>query len=172
MIRSRLVSKKGSAHTSRASAGRQHADAGSTAARPVETFDQTKLHWIAADCEYNWDCRCCRFSGKHCRLAAGCNQYSDASLGEIGRQCRKTIVLTLSPTVFDRDVLALDIPGFAQTFAKRGEKICRFAWRPAAQIANYRHRTRSERPSNRRATKNRDEFAPLHVRAPEKTSEA
>jgi hypothetical protein len=107
------------------------------------------------------------YTPKHCRLAAGCNQYSDASLGEIGRQCRKTIVLTLSPTVFDRDVLALDIPGFAQTFAKRGDKSCRFAWRPAAQIANHRHRrllrARNERPCCRSAAEKRDEIPSLHA---------
>src|ERR1700722_10037953 len=77
------------------------------------------------------------FAIRHSLLAP--HQYGDALPGEIGCLCRKTIVLALSPSVFDRYILAFDKPSFAQTFAKRGDKSSRVAQRPAAQITDHRH---------------------------------
>ena len=44
----------------------------------------------------------------------------DLTANQIRRQRRQSIVLTLGPTKFDRDVLALDVAGLVQTVAKRG----------------------------------------------------
>jgi len=65
--------------------------------------------------------------------------------------------LTLSPAVFDRNVLSLDIAGFAQPLANSGHKRHEQAGRRAAEEADHRHRlllrARGERPCDRRATK-------------------
>jgi hypothetical protein len=42
---------------------------------------------------------------------------------EIGPQGRQTIVLTFSPPVFHRHVLALDVAGFAQALANVGQEV-------------------------------------------------
>ena len=54
---------------------------------------------------------------------------------QLGRQRRQPIVLTFRPAIFDRDILALDITGFAQTLAERGN-----------EVARLRPRTRREKP--------------------------
>jgi hypothetical protein len=43
---------------------------------------------------------------------------SNLSADEIGSQCRQAIVMSLCPTVFDHDVLALDVAGFSESLMK------------------------------------------------------
>src|SRR5262249_55530059 len=76
------------------------------------------------------------------------------------------IVLTFRPSVFDRHVLALDVAGFAQALTEGDHGACERPRRRAVEEPNHRHRrllrARRERPSGRRATEQRDEYAPLH----------
>jgi hypothetical protein len=44
----------------------------------------------------------------------GRNHHGDAASGEIGRHFRQPVVLTLRPTIFDRDILALDQACFTE----------------------------------------------------------
>jgi hypothetical protein len=74
---------------------------------------------------------------------------------KVRRQGRQLISSILSPTVLDRYVLALNIAGFLQALAKRGEIICSGVARgPAAEVPDHRHgrllRPRRERPGCRR----------------------
>src|SRR5262245_35421767 len=70
------------------------------------------------------------------------------------------------PTVFDDDVLTLNVAGFIQAPMKRGDELCEGAGRLAVEESNHWHscllRARRERPSGRRATKQCDECAPPH----------
>jgi hypothetical protein len=63
-------------------------------------------------------------------------------------------------------VLAIHVPGFAETFAECGCLARRPVERPTADKANHRHqwllRTRLERPPGR-ANDQRDGLAPCHV---------
>src|SRR5262249_36856940 len=77
------------------------------------------------------------------------------------------IVMALRPTVFDREVPALDIAAFAEALAK-----CSHHWRVrtgrrAVEKPNYRHRRLlpvcDQRPRHRRAAEKRDELAPSQV---------
>jgi hypothetical protein len=43
----------------------------------------------------------------------------DLAADEFGGQCGQPIILALHPAVFDRDVLALDVAGFAQSLVER-----------------------------------------------------
>ena len=68
---------------------------------------------------------------------------------------RQSIVLALRPAIFDRHVPALDIAGFAQALAERGEPGSVCFGRRAVQEPDHRHRrllrARRERPRRRRA---------------------
>jgi hypothetical protein len=47
--------------------------------------------------------------------------------------------MTLREAVFDRDVLAFDVPGFFQALAECGQKVWVIAGRPAVEETDYRH---------------------------------
>jgi hypothetical protein len=51
-------------------------------------------------------------------VAPGCDDYGDLSTNQFSRERRQPVKLALRPTVFDRDVLALDIARLAQALAE------------------------------------------------------
>jgi hypothetical protein len=63
-------------------------------------------------------------------------------------------VLLVRPSVFDRNILALDIAGFTQALADRGAKVTQGCRRPTMEKADDRQRrllrARGERPRRRR----------------------
>src|SRR5262249_42974489 len=71
----------------------------------------------------------------------------------------------LSPAIFDRDILALDIVGFLQALAKCTQSVHVHISRCALEEADHRHRRLlracCERP-RRRAAEQPDELAALH----------
>jgi hypothetical protein len=75
----------------------------------------------------------------------------------------------LCPAIFDRDVAAFDIAEIAQTLAERAQAAREKFWRLRAQEPDGRQlrrlRTRRERPCDRRAAEEGDEFASLHIRS-------
>jgi hypothetical protein len=81
--------------------------------------------------------------------------YVDLAADEVGGQCWQAIKVALCPAVFDRQVLALDIAGFTQSFAGRGHTCSGFAERTDAEEADHRHRLllrgAGERPHGGRA---------------------
>jgi hypothetical protein len=74
--------------------------------------------------------------------------------------------LILGPTIFDRDVLALDIAVILQALAKRRQYKVRERARLAVEEPDYRHRRllrpRRKRARGRRAAQKRDELTPFH----------
>src|SRR5258706_68796 len=81
---------------------------------------------------------------------------------QFGRQDRQVIVLTLCPTVFDRNVLAFDKAGFGQSLAERGQQRPTVRERRAAEESDHRHRrllrarrTRPKQQKRRRAAEER-----------------
>src|SRR5262249_42755601 len=74
--------------------------------------------------------------------------------------------LILRETVFNDDVLALDIARFFQALAKRRQDVCILAGPPAVEKSDHGYPrllcARRDRPRNCRAAKQRDELAPLH----------
>ena len=64
--------------------------------------------------ENDRDRRCRRLGREHGRRdGTGRDDHGHLPANQIGRQRRQPIILTVRPAVFDRDVLALDIAGFA-----------------------------------------------------------
>jgi hypothetical protein len=74
--------------------------------------------------------------------------------------------LTLSPPVFDRNVLALHVTGVPKTSVKSGEVLARLFERCKVNEPDYWHRrwlsAPGERPRRRCAAEKRDEIAPSH----------
>ena len=98
--------------------------------------------------------------------------HGDPSANQIGRQRRQSIILAVRPTVFDRHALALDIASVFEAWMKCVQPGC---VNPSGDLAveepDHRHplvllRALFKRPRGRRAAEERDELAPLHVRAP------
>jgi len=96
--------------------------AGDVAPGSIEAVDETKLYRIGADAEDDGN-RAGRSLGRERRCrAARCGDDSHLALDKLGHQCRHTIELILSPTIFDYDVAAIDETGFAEALTKcRGE---------------------------------------------------
>ena len=96
-------------------------DARGIATWPIEALDQSVLDRVAAARENNRNCRRCRLR-RPCRLGpAGRDDHVYLAANQISRQCRQPIVLALCPTVFDRQIFAFDVAGFAQALAERGQ---------------------------------------------------
>ena len=148
--------------------GGEHADPSEVAARPGEAGDQPVPDRIGATPEDDRDRRGRAFRGK-CTRRAGRDDQIDVAADEIGGQCGQPIVMALRPAIFDRQILSLDIAGFAQSLAERDHKQCRRrAGRPGVEDADHRHRlllrARSERPCRHHAGEKNYEIASPHAR--------
>src|SRR6516225_969902 len=140
--------------------------AGDVSPGSIEAVDETKLYRIGADAEDDGN-RASRSLGRarRCRTARSSDD-SHLALDELGHQCRYTIELILSPTIFDYNIAAIDETGFAEALTKcRGEMGASIGG-AVMEKANYWHRRllrpRRERP-RRRAAEQRDEIASFHA---------
>src|SRR6516162_8835511 len=99
------------------------------------------------------------------RCCADRNNHGDLPAHQFIRQHWQSIKLILGPAIFNRHVLALDIPGIFQTLAKCAQKIQVWYRRCRVEETDDRHRrllrARRERP-RRCAAKQRDELAALY----------
>jgi hypothetical protein len=62
----------------------------------------------------NVDCHRCSFGGLRSQRAE-CGNHGDLSADEVSQQFRQGIVFAFQPVVLDRHVLALYVPGFAES---------------------------------------------------------
>src|SRR6266567_6626784 len=89
---------------------------------------------------------------------------ADLAADEVGGHSGQSIVAKLRPAKFDRQVLSLDIAGFAQLPAKRDQRRSSRAGRAEAEKANHRHRlllrAGGERPRDSCAAEHQ-EIAPV-----------
>jgi hypothetical protein len=70
-------------------------------------------------------------------------------------------ILTIRPTIFDRNVLALDVTNVGEALPESANVNRRLAGRSAAEESDHRHwllRPRRKRPRSRRAAEQRDEL--------------
>ena len=74
-----------------------------------------------------------------CAARPFAGNHGDVTANQFGGQCWQPIVLTLREAVFDRYVLALDVAGFFQALAERGQKVWIIAGRPAVEETDYRY---------------------------------
>src|SRR5262249_23812931 len=143
-------------------------DTGDVTARPTEACDQTGLDRVAAEAEDDWN-RSGRGLGRERRGDAThrCDD-SHRAAHQIGRQFRQSIKVIVGPAVFDRDVAALGVVGFAQPLAERCYETRTGLRRARIKISDHRYRpallrARRERPCRYCAAERRDERAAVHV---------
>jgi hypothetical protein len=76
------------------------------------------------------------------------------TLNQVGRKVWQSIELTFCPAGFDRNVQVLDVTGFFETLAERGQQFREHGGRSSAEDPNHRHRRllrpRRERPRSPR----------------------
>jgi len=86
------------------------------------------------------------------------------------KKATATIIATLGPTIFNRQVLSLDVAGFSQSLPERRHKRCKRAGRTAAEDTDHRYRlllrAGGERV-RRRSGENRHEITASHAPPPE-----
>ena len=89
----------------------QQADACSVPARSAKARDQPHFDGITPGREYDWYRGGGGFRRHYGWFAPRRNQHGDPAANEFRCKRRKTIILALGPTVFDRDVLPFDVSG-------------------------------------------------------------
>jgi len=143
----------------------ENIDACRVAAWPGEAGDKTMPDRVFTRAEDDRDGRCCSF-GRERDRGDRRDDHGHLSADQIGHQCRRSVILTLEPVVFDGHVLAFDVAAFHEAFAERGRTARGGIERPAIDKSNDRHRrllcARREWARGRRAAEQRDEVAPLH----------
>src|SRR5262249_55002687 len=91
------------------------------------------------------------------------DEHGHLTTGQIGYQCRQTIVLPLRPAVHDRHVLALDEARVLQAPMKSTQLVRPSDRRCPMEKSNDRHRrllrARRERPASCGAAEQRDDLA-------------
>jgi hypothetical protein len=129
--------------------------------------DKSKLDRVAAGekDDRNRDGR--RLSRQCRRKSIDGRNHSHLTVNQIGRKSRQSIVLTLCPSIFDCDILPLDVAGFSQASVKGGDCVTERSWRGATYEPNHWHcrllRARRERPRCRRTAEQRDEIASSEI---------
>jgi hypothetical protein len=93
---------------------RHDGDAGDVPTRPIEICDETKLNGVSAHIENNGNGRCRRFRGHRRRRTADGNDHRNPAADQVSCHGRQPIILTISPAVFHRHILVLDIADLLQ----------------------------------------------------------
>ena len=74
------------------------------------------------------------------RRGTDCYDHINFAADKVGGHGGQPIVVTFGPAPFDHHVLPLEITGFAQSLAQRGQQMCTRARRRVAEEADHRHR--------------------------------
>ena len=114
----------------------QQADACSISARSAKASDQPHFDGVTPGREHDWYRGCGSFRCQYGWFAPSCNQHRDPAANEFRCKRGKTIILALGPTVFDRDVLPLDVSVSLKASAERINQMSGIIKRPATQKPN------------------------------------
>jgi hypothetical protein len=106
-------------------AGGELADARRIPPGTVEAGDEAKFDRISADREDDRDRRGCGLCSERYGVAARGDDHCYPTADKICCQRRQSIELTLSPAVFDRDVVAVNVADFNDALTKRRYKVGR-----------------------------------------------
>jgi len=117
---------------------------------------------IAAADEHNRYGRSGSPDREHGGIWAG--DHGHLALDQIGRECRQPIELVLRPPKFDRDVVAVDEPGFLQAITKYRYPVNGIGSRGGIKETDHRYRrslrARCERPRNSAAGERKELASP------------
>src|SRR5262245_17838284 len=130
----------------------------------IEAGDKTQFDRVVSGREYNWNRRGQRLRRLR-RGRGGRGDDHDITTNQIGRQRRQSVVLVFCPAILDRHVLTLDVAGFLEPKAERGDVRRTPLRRCAVEKSDQRRlllRAHCKRPRDRCAANERDERAPVH----------
>src|SRR5215831_10396587 len=146
--------------------GKKRAHTCDVATRTMQVGDEAGPDWVAASREYDRYGRGPRLGRKGRCVSTHCNDDGDLLAGEIGGKPRQPIVLTLSPTIVERDVLTLDKARFIESLPDERNQRRVDSRRTTAEQSDHWQctllRPRRERPRSGRAAEQRDELAAPH----------
>jgi hypothetical protein len=97
-------------------------DPGDVPARSVEADDKAIRNWVTPSHEHDRHRRGRGFGSERRGHAAGCRDGAHLPAYQIGRQSMQPATFTVRPTIFDRNVAAIDIASLTQPFAKSGDE--------------------------------------------------
>src|SRR6516164_986356 len=131
----------------------------------IEAGDQSKLHRVCANSEYNGNGRGGSLGRKGGGRCINRGDYVHSLATEFSRQSRQSFVAVVGPAVFDYQVFALDIADLAKPFTKSEHQarvgLCRGGMKKSNHRSRRLLRARRERP-RRRTAKQSNELAPPH----------
>src|SRR5262249_22792208 len=96
----------------------QKAHTGGVPTGPIETGDQSKLHWVCANREYNRNGRGGSLGRKSSGGCISRGDYAHLLANQLSRQSRQSIKVVVGPTVFNHHVPTLNVADFAEAFTK------------------------------------------------------
>src|SRR5437588_11900448 len=97
-------------------------DPGNVSAWSGKTINKLARDRIGHGGEHNRYCRGGSFGGNGCR-ARYCDQYVDLEPDQFSREVVKSLILFSSKTIFERDVLPLDVAEILETLLYRYEEV-------------------------------------------------
>src|SRR5271169_297045 len=87
----------------------QHVHASDIGAGSAEAVDKTYMHGILTSDEYDGYGCGCGFRGERGGRCADSSDNCHLLPNQLGRECRQLIELSMCPSIFDLNVLAVDI---------------------------------------------------------------
>ena len=100
-----------------------------------KTANQSNCDWVGAHLEDNRDSCGRRFCCERCRSASRRYYHSHMTTYQICRQLSQSTVLTFRPTIFNCDISALGISGFAETLSEGSQTAGKEGRRFSAKIS-------------------------------------
>src|SRR5262249_5418579 len=97
----------------------EYGNASRVATGPVETGDEAGCDGVAVGHEHYRDGLGCRLDHLRCGLATCSSDHRDLTAHQISRHRRQATIVTLRPTIFDANVLAIHEPGSCKALAER-----------------------------------------------------
>jgi len=82
------------------------------AVRPRQATHHAQPDRVTPHLKHDRDCRSCGFRGERDLGAAGRDDDGDLTIDQVRRERRQSVISTVCPLEFDRDVPALDVAGF------------------------------------------------------------
>src|SRR5262249_19761547 len=144
---------------------REEVHPGNITTRPVQACNEAKSDWVRSHYKHDRNCSGRRLCHGRRNTAAAREYHVHLTLHQIGSEKWQKVELSARPAVFDRDIPALHIAAFAETFMECAHKMGKRVGRLAADKADHRHRrllrARHQWPC-RRAADERNALASFH----------
>src|SRR5262249_7227547 len=141
-------------------------DARRVAVGPGEAGDEAQPDRVFRDGKDDRDRRGCGLGRQRRVGTSGRDDHGDLSANQFGYQRRYPIDLILTPAIFDRHILALDIAAVFQPLAECGQTVGYRIGRTRVDDPDHWHRRllrlRRKRPRSSGAAEQRYELAALH----------